>query len=361
MPNFHHMPTSCEASRGSVQRVQPVPTQQRGTVGRNNNHTLEYPEFDPAILLSAQDATLLLQSPIGPSTHASQHPAPSVILQTPPAAYAQDIFQTTGHCDIGDLFCPQEGKIPKVVIGDYPQIRVPLSRHPSLLWRDQEQSWLEWGETSAVLLYPRSREASQMSCDQFGDKSSLNLAVGKPTTNLENDACIFNSDDTLQAQWGSDPAFSASYFVPPPDQLTEAEVSIIWKEYFMTSLKPRVSFVRTDVAANQQQVILTCNGGIGRHEVESLADTALTCSTPSTSLDSLRSTTLEDLMLPPAVPHRKSFRRMFKPTSILIRYVWPPVNIQFAFSGRKSFFLLLESSEYLYLLLSNELTNEWVI
>ena len=126
------MPTSCEASRGSAQRVQPVPTQRMGTVARDNNYTLESPEIDPAMLLSTQDATLLLQSPIGLSVHAGQHPAPSVALHTPPAAYAQDIFQTTGYCDIGDLFWPQEGMIPEVRIGDYPQIQVPLSRHPSL-------------------------------------------------------------------------------------------------------------------------------------------------------------------------------------------------------------------------------------
>lgn len=42
--------------------------------------------------------------------------------------------------------------------------------------------------------------------------------------------------------------------------------------------------------------------------------------------------------------------------SILICYVLPSVNIQFAFSGRKSFFLLLELSGYLYLLLCVSMT-----
>ncbi|KIM93989.1 hypothetical protein OIDMADRAFT_61252 [Oidiodendron maius Zn] len=261
--------------------------------------------------LSTRYITLPLQSSTGLSAHAGPHPAPNVVLHAPPASYGQGIFHATEHGDIDDTFQPQEGKIPEVGIGDYPQIQVPLSRHPSLLSQEEKQSWLGWGEPSlpAVLSHRRSREASKIPCDQFGDKVSLNLAAGKSTANLENDAQVSNSDDTLQAQWGSDPAFTARYFVPPLDQLTELEVSIIWNEYIATILKPLDNFLGTDVEENQQRIIRSYNGGIGIHEVESLTGAALTRGTPSTSLDSIRSTTLQDLTLPPAILHRKPLRR----------------------------------------------------
>ena len=311
MATFYHLPARCGASRGTAQRVKPIPAQQMGSVAYGSRYSLDSPEFDPATLLSTRYIALPLQSSTGLSAHAGQHPAPSVVLHAPPASYRQGLFHTTEHGDIDATFQPQEGKIPEVGIEDHLQVHVPLSRHPSLPRQEQEESWLEWGETSfpAVLSHPRSREASKMPRDQFGDKVSLNLAAGKPTTNLENDAQVFNSDDTLQAQWGSDPAFTARYFVPPLNQLTELEVSIIWKEYIPTIFKPLDNFLGTDVAENQQQIIHSYNGGIGIHEVESLTGATLTRSTPSTSLDSIRSTTLQDLTLPPAIPHRKPFRR----------------------------------------------------
>ena len=311
MATFYHLPARCKASRGAVQRVKPIPAQQTGPVACGIHYSLDSPEFDPAMLLSTRYIALPLQSSTGLSANAGPHPAPNVVLHAPPASYRQGIFHTAEHGDIDDTFQPQESKIPEVGIGDYPQIQVPLSRHPSLPWQEEEQWRLGWGEPSfpAVLSHPRFREASKIPCDQFGDKVGLNLAAGKPTTNLENDAQVSNSDDMLQAQWGSDPAFTARYFVPPLNQLTELEVSIIWNEYVVTIFKPLDNFLGTDVAENPQQIIRSYNGGIGIHEVESLKGAALARDTPSTSLDSIRSTTLQDLTLPPAIPHRKPFRR----------------------------------------------------
>ena len=246
----------------SVHVALPVlPSQHTGRLTSHIYAVLEAAGTDPAVpSLPSNHVTFPLEAHVNISSRRGhprlQESVPDNPWQTPLPSIRGRGTNGVGKMNIDEGCQPRSQPRSAIVPRDVVQAEISSSQQGHWAWLDQQQSWLDWAEISF-------EKATDSASDESGDEINRNLALSKadqPMPDLESTAY---SEDLAQArcQWGSDPAFTANNFIPPATQLSETEVTSIWNEYVIASLKPVVNALSANPPANHPLIV-------GNHDLD---------------------------------------------------------------------------------------------
>ena len=263
--SFHAAATRRD-SRDFVQNVHPAIPSQR-LANRPYHPALELTGRGPAVPLPlpAQNVTFPLEAHVDiffrqghPRLQTTVPDAPCE-TRVPPGHHHG--FHAVAKENQDDAFQPRSTDGSVTALSSVAQRDMPGQRG-QLAWLDEQRSWLEWAEIS----FPEAgRSPSEKPRDH---EINLDIALSSADPAIPDlDSALF-ADDMERARWGSDPAFTTSKYVPPADQLSEGEVTSIWKEYVATSLKPFVDVNGSNTPPNQVLIVGNHNVDLGFREVE---------------------------------------------------------------------------------------------
>jgi hypothetical protein len=240
-------------SRGTPFRLH-SPCCPRCNTRRLANHlyaVLETAGNDPALpsSLPSQRVTFPLEAH-GDISHHRDHPClQEAVPDDPWRTETPSIHEhgsLVGKKDIDKAFQSRNWERSAIELRDVAAEReIPAKQQQRSSWLDQQQSWLDWAEIS----FARS---SASSSDGSEDELNINVALqtaDQPMPDLDSTAYL------VHARWGSDPAFTADNFMPPVTQLSETEVTGIWKEYVAASLKPVFNVLGANPPENQLLIV----------------------------------------------------------------------------------------------------------
>lgn len=253
MATFYYLADSPRDSWDAVQVAHPVlPSQRSGRLGNQLYASLESTGSDPAVPLSSRCATFPLEASVDISPLRGyprlQVGVPGGPWHSLPPTGHQRGFHASGN----EVFQPRDWELgvpePNIQGPLLEQSEIPSRHQGQGTWLDEQQSWLDWADIS----FP---QAGQTPSEDSGHEVNLDVALSSADDAILNLDSTAYADHMDRARWGSDPAFAASAFTPPADQLSEREVSSIWTEYVMTSLKPAVNLLGTNIPANQLLIV----------------------------------------------------------------------------------------------------------
>ncbi|KIN07170.1 hypothetical protein OIDMADRAFT_47076 [Oidiodendron maius Zn] len=262
-----------------------LPSQHTGRLASHIYAVLEAAGSDPAVpSLPSRHVTFPLEAHVNISSRRDhpclQESVPDNPWQTHLPSIRGRGTHGVGKMNIDEGCQPRSRPHSAIAPRDVVQAGISSSQQGQhWAWLDQQQSWLDWAEISF-------EKAADSSSDESGDEINRNLALSKadqPMPDLESTAY---SEDLAQAryQWGSDPAFTANNFIPPAAQLSETEITSIWNEYVISSLKP-VNALSANPPANHPLIV--GNHDLDIDDVES-ASSRISGSLPSPVADTNR-------------------------------------------------------------------------
>lgn len=281
----------------AVQVAHPViNTQRSGRLGNQLYASLESAGRDPTVPLPSHCVTFPLEASVNTSSVRGHPRLQAVVPDEPWLTPLSTGHQRGFHAGGNEEFQPRDWELG---VSDISR-SIPAEQSNESAqhtWLDQQESWLDWAEIS----FP---QAGQLSSDQPEEEFNLNVALSGA------DPAIPDLDSTLysahqeQARWGSDPAFKNEVFTPPSDQLSETEVTSIWKDYVVVSLKPVVNMLGYNMPVNQPLIV-----GNNEHDVEFNAaephNIAVAHTLPISFSDSKRLKHIDDFTPPTAIAQRE--------------------------------------------------------
>lgn len=264
-----------------------LPSQHTGRLASHIYAMLEAAGSDPAVpSLPSHHVTFPLEAHVNISSRRG-HPRWQESVPVNPWQTHLPSIRGRGTHGVGKMNIDEGGQPrsrPRSAIDprDVVQAEISSSQQGHLAWLDQQQSWLDWAEISF-------EKATDSSSDESGDEINRNQALSKadqPMPDLDSTAYSEDLAET-RCQWGSDPAFTANNFIPPAAQLSETEVTSIWNEYAIASLKPVVNALSANLPANHPLIVGNHDLDIDLCDVES-ASSRISGSLPSPYADTNR-------------------------------------------------------------------------